>query len=303
MDATLYARPPDGRARFAARPCIAGRGGRIYPDRNPVLGRLHQSGNLSAAAGFADASRNARANCRDRDLVPEIENIVLQPGPDQDFRPMFETGALLGAERVIIGSIITDEARCVDAYAALCRSAADFGLDIAMEFYRKWAGCASLAQARRIVAAAGEPNAKLLVDCLHLIRSGGKARAMSRRRRRRRWRRFSFATQHRHPHAREWPTTDRASRIALRSRASRRRWARPPGDPSRVPRRPAPLGSKYSNRALRTRSAARLFGAMSANAGSFPHFACAGREPPRDLGGSNSLRIRMRAACARRGKS
>lgn len=108
--------------------------------------------------------------------VPEIENIVLQPGSDQDFRPMFEVGALLGAERVIIGSIITDEARCIDAYAALCRTGSEFGLDIAIEFYRKWAGCASLPQARRIVAAAGEPNAKLLVDCLHLNRSGGAAK-------------------------------------------------------------------------------------------------------------------------------
>jgi sugar phosphate isomerase/epimerase len=112
-------------------------------------------------------------------LVPEIENIVLQPGPEPDFRQMFETGALLGAKRVIIGSVITDEARGTDAYASLCRSAAEFGLDVALEFYRKWAGCASLAQARRIVAAAREPNAKLLVDSLHLNRSGGSAQDLA----------------------------------------------------------------------------------------------------------------------------
>jgi sugar phosphate isomerase/epimerase len=106
--------------------------------------------------------------------VPEIENIVLQPGTNvADYAPMFEVGAVLGARRVVIGSVVDDESRCTDLFARLCEIARPFNLDIAIEFYLKWHGCASFEQGCRIIRNAGQGNGKLLVDALHLNRSGG----------------------------------------------------------------------------------------------------------------------------------
>lgn len=107
-------------------------------------------------------------------VVEEVENIVLSARTKvEDYRPMFEVGALLGAKRVIIGSVADDERQGTDLFAGLCRVGAEFDLDIAIEFYLKWHGCASLSQGLRIVSNAGEPNGKLLIDALHLSRSGG----------------------------------------------------------------------------------------------------------------------------------
>jgi sugar phosphate isomerase/epimerase len=121
--------------------------------------------------------REILARLDDVDLVvTEIENIVLNPQTDPlNYRRMFETGALLGAQRVVIGSIVDDEALGTNLFARLCECGAEFKLDIAIEFYLKWHGCASLAQARRIVANAGQSNGKILVDALHLCRTNGRA--------------------------------------------------------------------------------------------------------------------------------
>lgn len=106
--------------------------------------------------------------------VPEIENIVLQNSTNvADYIPMFEVGAILGARRVIIGSVVDDESLCTDLFAKLCETARPFNLDIAIEFYLKWHGCANFEQGVRIIRNAGQSNGKLLVDALHLNRSGG----------------------------------------------------------------------------------------------------------------------------------
>jgi sugar phosphate isomerase/epimerase len=106
--------------------------------------------------------------------VPEIENIVLQNHVDvADYSPMFEVGAILGSRRVVIGSIVDDENLCTAKFAQLCEIAKPFGLDIAIEFYLKWHGCASFEQGCRIIRNAQQENGKLLVDALHLNRSGG----------------------------------------------------------------------------------------------------------------------------------
>jgi sugar phosphate isomerase/epimerase len=106
--------------------------------------------------------------------VPEVENIVLQNHVNvADYVPMFEVGAILGARRVVIGSIVDDESLCTAMFAQLCELAKPFGLDIAIEFYLKWHGCASFEQGCRIIRNAQQDNGKLLVDALHLNRSGG----------------------------------------------------------------------------------------------------------------------------------
>src|SRR5207249_3713852 len=66
-----------------------------------------------------------------------------------------------------------DLARVTARFAALCDAAAGFGLGVDLEFM-PWLGIGTLAQAEQVVADAGRSNGGVLIDALHLQRSGGK---------------------------------------------------------------------------------------------------------------------------------
>jgi sugar phosphate isomerase/epimerase len=87
------------------------------------------------------------------------------------FLPLFETAALLGAHNFLVAGYDADESRFVDRLAQLCDLAAPFGLNANLEFF-PWADVSTLAQAKRVVAATGRPNAGILIDALHFDRAG-----------------------------------------------------------------------------------------------------------------------------------
>jgi sugar phosphate isomerase/epimerase len=88
-----------------------------------------------------------------------------------DEAPAMEWAARLGAKHLLVLSFDEDESRTVDAFVALCRAAAGYGLRAVLEFAR-FSGVRSLGQALRVLERAGQPNAGLLVDTLHFVRSG-----------------------------------------------------------------------------------------------------------------------------------
>jgi sugar phosphate isomerase/epimerase len=88
-----------------------------------------------------------------------------------DEAPAIEWAARLGAKHLLVLSFDQDESRTVDAFVALCHAAAGLGLRAVLEFAR-FSGVRSLGQALRVLERAAQPNAGLLVDTLHLIRSG-----------------------------------------------------------------------------------------------------------------------------------
>jgi sugar phosphate isomerase/epimerase len=62
--------------------------------------------------------------------------------------------------------------RVTDRLGEICRYAADAGLTITVEFM-PYSSVPSLGAALDLVRATGQPNAKVLLDTLHFIRSGG----------------------------------------------------------------------------------------------------------------------------------
>jgi sugar phosphate isomerase/epimerase len=80
--------------------------------------------------------------------------------------------ARLGARNVLVMSAEPDEARTVERFCELCDRAAPYGLHVCLEF-AVYTGVRTLAQAARVVARSGRPNASVLIDALHFSRSGG----------------------------------------------------------------------------------------------------------------------------------
>jgi sugar phosphate isomerase/epimerase len=107
--------------------------------------------------------------------VGDIEFIQLTPEIDvQAFAAQFEAAADLGAISVTVSGDDHDHARLTAHFAELCDLAQPFGLRVDLEFMR-WRAIGALPQALSIVRRAGKSNGAVLVDALHLTRSGGKA--------------------------------------------------------------------------------------------------------------------------------
>jgi sugar phosphate isomerase/epimerase len=132
-------------------------------------------------AGDAQALRDIRAACASTGVrVFDAEAFVLQRDVEADeYAPYVELAAMLGATHLsCIGDQFSstsqpmhDEQR-VERFAALCDLAARHGLHVGVEFmlYRE---IHTLGEALALVERAGRANAGVIVDALHLARSGG----------------------------------------------------------------------------------------------------------------------------------
>jgi sugar phosphate isomerase/epimerase len=89
-----------------------------------------------------------------------------------DFQPALEAAAELGAAYIVSGGIDADESRLAASYAELAEAAQRFGLVMAIEFMPS-RPMKSLGDALRVLGKVAHPNAKVLIDALHLTRSGG----------------------------------------------------------------------------------------------------------------------------------
>jgi sugar phosphate isomerase/epimerase len=84
--------------------------------------------------------------------------------------PFLEISAELGAKAVLVAGDDPEESRLTANYAAFCEAARPHGLTADLEFM-PFSAVKNANQARRIVAAAGQPNGGVLVDALHFGRS------------------------------------------------------------------------------------------------------------------------------------
>ncbi|QKJ21040.1 sugar phosphate isomerase/epimerase [Microbacterium hominis] len=89
----------------------------------------------------------------------------------RDYLRFLEAGAELGARHVIAQFPDADFARKTDRFAELCALARPLGLTIDLEF-PSWTETPNLIEATRVLRAADQPNAGLLIDLLHFARSG-----------------------------------------------------------------------------------------------------------------------------------
>lgn len=112
-------------------------------------------------------------------VVREVEFIAITPDiVPRDFLPLFEAGAELSADCVTVSGDDPDPERLIAHFTELCDLAAPFGLRLDLEFMR-WRDIASPEQAAEVVDGAGRPNASVLVDALHLVRSGSSIAALA----------------------------------------------------------------------------------------------------------------------------
>jgi len=104
--------------------------------------------------------------------VLDIELARISPDrTPRDYVRFLEAGAELGARHVITQLPDPDRARKIDRFAELCELARPFGLTIDLEF-PSWTETPDLREAVRVLRAADQPNAGILVDLLHFARSG-----------------------------------------------------------------------------------------------------------------------------------
>lgn len=141
----------------------------------------------AAAAGFdaaglwvdpqrwdSSATRSVRERLADTGLgILDVEALTLAPDtPDSALQRILEVGAELNARYALVIAMDPEPSRIADRFAALCERAAGGGIRPALEFMR-FTSVRTLAEALEIVHAAGHPAGAVLIDMLHLARSGG----------------------------------------------------------------------------------------------------------------------------------
>lgn len=104
--------------------------------------------------------------------VLDIEILRLKPETRvNDYLPVLETGARLGARFVLVAGNDPDEARLTDNFGALCDLAQALGIKPYIE-PMPWTDTKDVRQAGRIVTGANRPNGGIIIDPIHFDRSG-----------------------------------------------------------------------------------------------------------------------------------
>lgn len=119
-------------------------------------------------------TRAIRARLADTPIpVVDVEVVWIRPGPDDaDHFRTIDIGAEIGASNVLIVSSDPDFAATASKYRRLCEHAQERGMRAVFEFM-PFSSVKNISQASAIVEAAQSPAAALLLDPLHLSRSGG----------------------------------------------------------------------------------------------------------------------------------
>jgi sugar phosphate isomerase/epimerase len=124
--------------------------------------------------GDVPLQRRLKEALRSTDMrILDIEAVWIQPETDVgSLRPALEVGADLGARYVLTVGFDEERGRLVENFGAFCAMAQSCGLRTMLEFI-PYATIGTLAQAHDLLAEVAPADAGLLVDALHLSRSGG----------------------------------------------------------------------------------------------------------------------------------
>jgi sugar phosphate isomerase/epimerase len=132
------------------------------------------TGEIVDVIGDAGLQRRIKQRLSETGLrILDVEAIWLRPETNIDaLKPALETGAALGAKYLLTIAFDDDEARLADNFSRLCAAAHACGLRTMLEFI-PYSVLGTLKRAHDLLAAAKPRDAGLLVDALHLSRSGG----------------------------------------------------------------------------------------------------------------------------------
>ena len=117
--------------------------------------------------------QETRARLADTGIeVLDVELFRMDPKLEaEDFAAELDATAELGAKNIIAQLPDPDRARAAARFARLCDLAQPLGIFVSLEFPH-WTETGTLAEAARIVRTVNRPNAAILVDMLHMARSG-----------------------------------------------------------------------------------------------------------------------------------
>jgi sugar phosphate isomerase/epimerase len=156
----------------------------VVPEATPL-----QTVQAAGAAGFdavgiwiepatwtPQTTRDVRRAVLDTGLrVLDAEVIWIRPGPaNPDHLRAIDIAAEIGAANVLVVSSDPDLSATTEKFVGLCEHARFMPLGLALEF-AAFTDVPDLGAAVTILERAAQPNQALLVDALHLQRSGGQA--------------------------------------------------------------------------------------------------------------------------------
>lgn len=138
-----------------------------------ITGRKPGDG-LPSIVGESRLLASIRTRAADRGVA--IHNVsayhVYPQITQRELEPVLDATAALGASLLLVACYDADHVRFAGKMAAIGDAAAARGIRLFLEFV-PFSECRTLAQAVAIVAAVGKPNFGMIVDPLHLARSGG----------------------------------------------------------------------------------------------------------------------------------
>lgn len=139
-----------------------------------ICGRRPSDAFAPAVLGDEKAARSLQRRAKEQGI--RLSNLsAYQFYPDVGWHhlaPVIEAAQELQAPVLVVNSFQPDEAAFVQLFARYCEAAQPAGLRVALEFL-PYSAVKDLAAANRVLDQAGAPNAGLLLDALHLERSGG----------------------------------------------------------------------------------------------------------------------------------
>jgi sugar phosphate isomerase/epimerase len=171
-EARVLPRAPDRAARAAA-----GAGGDRVAHGLPVREHPHHARHAGRAALRPGArpepdARDAPAAGGHRHRGARHRALPLDPRLEPaDFAPELEAAARLGARRIIAQLPDPNRDRKIDRFGRLCDMAKPYGISVELEFPH-WTETGNLSEAVQVLRGADRPNAGILIDMLHMGRSG-----------------------------------------------------------------------------------------------------------------------------------
>lgn len=135
-----------------------------------------QADSIVEVVGNAAILRSIKARLASSGMsILDIEAIWLTPETNvETLIPALETGAELGAKNVIVAGIDAEHGRLTARFAALCSYAQEFGMRVMLEFI-PYSTVKTIDEAAALITDSGASNAGVMIDALHLTRSGGSA--------------------------------------------------------------------------------------------------------------------------------
>lgn len=135
----------------------------------------------AVVVGDAAAEEALRAAMRETGMqLLEVGVFPIKPDLDvATLMPVLRFSAELGARFIVCPVEDANGARRLESLRALCDACAPLHLKVLVEF-NPYSACRSLAEARDLALTAERENAALVIDFLHLSRSGGSAADLAR---------------------------------------------------------------------------------------------------------------------------